>query len=179
MQLYAPKRNSTDPVVFLDISAGGQALGRIKIELFSDICPKTAENFRQLCTGEFRVNGVPIGYKNSSFHRVTRGLMIHGGDFVQGDGTGSQSIYGVKFPVENYTLKHDTPGLVAMVTSENSSGCQFYITCAPAEYLDAKHCIFGAVLDKESMHIVRTIENLAVVDSKPKLPVIISECGEL
>ncbi|ELW62110.1 Nuclease-sensitive element-binding protein 1 [Tupaia chinensis] len=58
-----------NPVVFFDVSIGGQEVGRMKIELFADVVPKTAENFRQFCTGEFRKDGVPIGYKGSTFHR--------------------------------------------------------------------------------------------------------------
>ena len=61
--------HNTNPIVFFDITIGGQDAGRIKMELFKDIVPKTAENFRQFCTGEFKKNGSPIGYKNCSFHR--------------------------------------------------------------------------------------------------------------
>ena len=67
-----------NPVVFFDISIGGQDMGRMKIELFADVVPKTAENFRQLCTGEYRKDGVPQGYKGATFHRVIKDFMIQG-----------------------------------------------------------------------------------------------------
>lgn len=78
------------------MSIGGQPAGRITMELFADICPKTAENFRQLCTGEYRRSGVPQGYKNCQFHRIIKDFMVQGGDFIKGDGTGKMSIYGTR-----------------------------------------------------------------------------------
>ena len=99
-----------NPVVFFDISIAGNVVGRVKIELFADICPKTAENFRQLCTGEYRKNTLPVGYKGCSFHRIIKGFMLQGGDFVHNDGTGKFSIYGDYFPDENFTLRHTGPG---------------------------------------------------------------------
>jgi peptidyl-prolyl isomerase H (cyclophilin H) len=99
-----------NPVVFFDISIAGVPAGRIKIELFADICPKTAENFRQLCCGEHRRNSQPVGYKGSSVHRVIKGFVIQGGDFERGDGTGRYSIYGNSFADENFILKHSGAG---------------------------------------------------------------------
>ena len=150
------------------------------MELFKDVCPRTAENFRQFCTGEHRSNGVPIGYKHCSFHRIIKDFMIQSGDFVKGDGTGCLSIFGEKFADENFTLKHDTPGLLSMANSgPNSNGCQFFITCAKCDWLDDKHVVFGTVLDQASMLVVRKIENVPTTDSKPKLAVHITQCGEL
>jgi peptidyl-prolyl isomerase H (cyclophilin H) len=179
MRKYSPKRHPDNPIVFFDISIGGLHAGRILLELFKDACPKTAENFRQLCTGEHRVNGVQIGYKNCSVHRVIKDFMVQGGDFVRGDGTGSMSVYGEKFSVENFTLKHDSSGLLSMVVAGNSTGCQFFITCAKCDWLDGQHMVFGSVLDQESMLVVRKIENVEVSDAKPKFHVIITECGEM
>lgn len=99
-----------NPVVFFDISIAGNNAGRIKIELFADICPRTAENFRQFCTGEMRRNTLPIGYKSCSIHRVIKSFMLQGGDFISGDGTGRLSIYGDHFADENFTLRHTGPG---------------------------------------------------------------------
>jgi peptidyl-prolyl isomerase H (cyclophilin H) len=130
-----------NPVVFLDISIGGSPAGRIKIELFKSFVPKTVENFRQLCTGELRRGGLPIGYKGSKFHRIIKGFMVQGGDFVKGDGTGKTSIYGDKFDDEDMglKLKHTGPGLLSMANSgPNSNACQFFITCAKTEWLDGK-----------------------------------------
>merc|ERR1719460_2789165 len=106
-----------NPVVFFDITIGGHNAGRIKMELFADEVPKTAENFRQLCTGEFRKLGKPVGFKGAPFHRVIKGFMCQGGDFVKGDGTGCVSIYGDKFEDEDLTLKHTGPGLLSMANS--------------------------------------------------------------
>jgi len=98
------------------MTAAGAPLGMIKMELFADVVPKTAENFRQFCTGEMKREGVPVGYKNSQFHRVIKDFMIQGGDFVNGDGTGMTSIYGPKFADENFTLQHEEAGILSMVS---------------------------------------------------------------
>ncbi|RUS17672.1 peptidyl-prolyl cis-trans isomerase H [Endogone sp. FLAS-F59071] len=143
------------PIVFFDISIGDMPVGRMKMELFSDIVPKTAENFRQLCTGETnllssndRKNGVPQGFKGCTFHRVIKDFMVQGGDFIKGDGTGSYSIYGDKFLDENFTMKHTAPGLLSMANSgPNTNGCQFFITCEKCDFLDGKHVVFGRLVD--------------------------------
>ncbi|XP_078616910.1 peptidyl-prolyl cis-trans isomerase H-like [Branchiostoma floridae x Branchiostoma japonicum] len=171
--------NSNNPIVFFDISVGGQEIGRIKMELFVDIVPKTAENFRVLCTGEYRKDGVPIGFKGSSFHRVIKDFMIQGGDFVNHDGTGLTSIYGGAFPDENFKLKHTGPGMLSMANSgPNTNGCQFFITCAKCDFLDGKHVVFGKVVD--GMLVVRKVENVPTgPNNKPKIPVTVAQCGEM
>ncbi|KAH0461946.1 hypothetical protein IEQ34_009521 [Dendrobium chrysotoxum] len=107
--------NPKNPIVFFDVTIGSIPAGRIKMELFSDIAPKTAENFRQFCTGEYRKAGVPVGYKGCQFHRVIKDFMIQAGDFLKGDGSGCISIYGSKFEDENLIAKHTGPGLLSMV----------------------------------------------------------------
>ncbi|KAL0945885.1 hypothetical protein HGRIS_012169 [Hohenbuehelia grisea] len=171
--------STTRPIVFMDVNIGETPAGRIKMELFSDIVPKTAENFRQLCTGEYRVNSRPQGYKNATFHRVVPNFMCQGGDFLKGDGTGSFSIYGDKFPDENFKEKHTGPGLLSMANSgPNTNGCQFFITTAPCDFLDGKHVVFGRVID--GMLTLRKIENVPTgANSRPKLAVKIVECGEM
>ncbi|KAJ8689293.1 Peptidyl-prolyl cis-trans isomerase-like 1 [Pleurotus ostreatus] len=171
--------SSNRPVVFMDINIGETPAGRMKMELFSDIVPKTAENFRQLCTGEFRVNSRPQGYKNATFHRVVPNFMCQGGDFMKGDGTGSFSIYGDKFPDENFIEKHTGPGLLSMANSgPNTNGCQFFITTAKCDFLDGKHVVFGRVID--GMLTLRKIENVPTgPNNRPKLVVKITECGEM
>ncbi|KAF9445440.1 hypothetical protein P691DRAFT_734977 [Macrolepiota fuliginosa MF-IS2] len=166
------------PVVFMDIHIGETPAGRMKFELFSDIVPKTAENFRQLCTGEYRVNSRPQGYKNATFHRVPN-FMCQGGDFMKGDGTGTFSIYGEKFPDENFNEKHTGPGLLSMANSgPNTNGCQFFVTTAKCDFLDGKHVVFGRVID--GMLTLRKIENVPTgPNNRPKLVVKIVECGEM
>ncbi|RSH92334.1 Peptidyl-prolyl cis-trans isomerase H [Saitozyma podzolica] len=173
-----PPAGYVRPIVFFDVSIGETPAGRIKMELFSDIVPKTAENFRQLCTGEHRINSVPQGYKKSTFHRIPQ-FMIQGGDFQRNDGTGSFSIYGAQFEDENFQLKHTAPGLLSMANSgPGTNGCQFFITCAPAEFLDGKHVVFGRVV--EGMLTVRKVENVPTgANNRPKLAVRITECGEM
>ncbi|EAX07152.1 peptidylprolyl isomerase H (cyclophilin H), isoform CRA_b [Homo sapiens] len=149
-----------NPVVFFDVSIGGQEVGRMKIELFADVVPKTAENFSLFLFG-YRKDGVPIGYKGSTFHRVIKDFMIQGGDFVNGDGTGVASIYRGPFADENFKLRHSAPGLLSMANSgPSTNGCQFFITCSKCDWLDGKHVVFGP-------------------NNKPKLPVVISQCGEM
>ncbi|KAK7890102.1 Peptidyl-prolyl cis-trans isomerase-like 1 [Exophiala xenobiotica] len=183
-----PKPGEGEPIVFFDITLGGESLGRIKMHLFANTVPKTAENFRQFCTGEHNDNGRPQGYKGSKFHRVIKNFMIQGGDFLHSDGTGSTSIYhNSSFPDENFTHKHTRPGLLSMANSgPNTNGCQFFITCAPTPFLDNKHVVFGQVADEESMNVVRMIENTRTAGQggrgqgeRPVLDVRVSECGEM
>jgi len=149
------------------------------MELFRNIAPKTVENFRQFCTGEYRKGGQPIGYKGCSFHRVIKDFMAQSGDFVKGDGTGRLSIYGATFADETFQLKHSSAGLLSMANSgANTNGCQFFITCAPCEWLDGKHVVFGQVID--GMKVVRMIENVSVgANSKPTIPILITESGQM
>ncbi|XP_006650778.1 peptidyl-prolyl cis-trans isomerase CYP22 [Oryza brachyantha] len=172
--------NPKNPVVFFDVTIGSIPAGRIKMELFADIVPKTAENFRQFCTGEHRKQGLPQGYKGCQFHRVIKDFMIQGGDYLKGDGTGCASIYGTKFDDENFIAKHTGAGLLSMANSGvNSNGSQFFITCAKCEWLDNKHVVFGRVLG-DGLLVVRKIENVATgPNNRPKLTCVISECGEM
>lgn len=173
------EQKQPNPIVFFDIAIGGQDMGRMKMELFADVVPKTAENFRQMCTGEFRKDGIPIGYKGCTFHRIIKDFMIQGGDIIKGDGTGSTSIYGPSFADENFTVKHNAPGLLSMANSgPNTNGCQFFITCAKCDFLDGKHVVFGKVID--GLLIMRKIENIPTGhNNKPKLTVVVTQCGEM
>jgi peptidyl-prolyl isomerase H (cyclophilin H) len=180
--LFNSLRHPDNPVVFLDISIAGNEAGRIYIELYADIVPKTAENFRQFCTGEKLRGSTPVGYKNSSFHRIIKGFMIQGGDFVKGDGTGSFSIYGDQFDDENFKLKHDQAGLLSMANNgKNTNGCQFFILCEKSPWLDNQHVVFGRVIDPESMTTLRKIENVPSDFStdEPNYKVVITECGQM
>ncbi|KAJ5769190.1 hypothetical protein N7520_003749 [Penicillium odoratum] len=166
--------------VFFDIQIGDQKAGRIAFELFNDVVPKTADNFRALCTGEKGIGqqGKPLTYKGSIFHRVIKQFMIQGGDFTAFNGTGGESIYGEKFPDENFNLKHDRPFLLSMANSgPGTNGSQFFVTTVPTPHLDDKHVVFGEVINGKS--IVRKIENMQTTSDKPNVDVTVVDCGEL
>lgn len=125
------------------------------------------------------MNGKPTGFKDCPFHRIIKDFMIQGGDIVNGDGTGNISIHGEKFDDENFKLEHNAAGLLSMAnTGPNTNSCQFFITCAPCDWLDGKHVVFGHVV--EGMVHVRTIESVAVMGagSVPKIPITIAMCGQ-
>ena len=152
------------------------------IELFADTTPKTAENFRALCTGERGTSAISnrsLSIAGSKFHRVISGFMAQGGDFTKGDGTGGESIYGEKFRDENFIRKHDSPGMLSMANSgPNSNGSQFFLTFKPTAHLDGRHVVFGKVID--GLNVLKVIENVATdKGDRPKQDVCIEACGQL
>ncbi|KAF3932128.1 Phosphatase [Dactylellina cionopaga] len=169
------------PRVFFDVSIGDRRPERITFELYSDTVPKTAENFRALCTGEKGIgkSGKPLHYKDSGFHRVIKKFMCQGGDFTAGNGTGGESIYGEKFEDENFETKHEKPFLLSMANAgPGTNGSQFFITTVPTPHLDGKHVVFGQVIGGKS--VVRKMEETKTDPSdKPGRPIIIQDCGEL
>ncbi|GMH02387.1 hypothetical protein Nepgr_004226 [Nepenthes gracilis] len=170
-----------NPKVFLDISIDGDPVERVVIELFADIVPKTAENFRALCTGEKGLGattGKPLYYKGSIFHRIIKGFMAQGGDFSKGNGTGGESIYGGKFADENFKLGHTGPGLLSMANSgPNTNGSQFFIIFKRQPHLDGKHVVFGKVA--LGMDFVKKMEQMGTSTGQPAQIVKIIDCGEV
>ncbi|KAL3625422.1 hypothetical protein CASFOL_030876 [Castilleja foliolosa] len=169
-----------NPRVFFDMTIDGKPEGRIVMELFADDVPLTAENFRALCTGEKGTgqSGRPLHYKGSSFHRLIPNFMCQGGDFIAGDGSGGESIYGRRFADENFFRKHTEPGILCM--SNNGPGTnssQFIISTVKAEWLNDKYVVFGKVV--EGLHLVKEMANIGSCGTKCYKPVVIADCGEI
>jgi peptidylprolyl isomerase len=169
-----------NPKVEMDVTIGGQPAGTITIELFADVVPKTAENFRALCTGEKGMgkSGKPLSYAGSPFHRIIPGFMIQGGDFTRGNGTGGESIYGEKFADENFELKHTEAGILSMANAgPNTNGSQFFITVAATPWLDGKHVVFGKVIG--GMDVVQAVEAQGSRSGATQSEVMLAACRAL
>ena len=166
--------------VFFDITIGGAPTGRLVFELFEDVVPKTAENFRALCTGEKGTGkaGKALHFKGSKFHRIIKQFMCQGGDFTRGNGTGGESIYGEKFPDENFKLKHTGAGDLSMANAgPNTNGSQFFICTVKTSHLDGKHVVFGKVT--EGMDVLKKMEAAGSDSGSTSKDVVIADCGQL
>jgi cyclophilin family peptidyl-prolyl cis-trans isomerase len=171
-----------NPQVYFDISIEKRVIGRIIMELFADVVPRTAENFRVFCTGERGISGTTkknMHYKGTIFHRIISGFMAQGGDTTRGDGTGGESIYGNKFHDENFRLKHDQAGLLSMANSGlNTNGSQFFLTFKATPHLNGRHVVFGKVI--EGLDLLKIIERVSTdPGDKPFTSVYISDCGQI
>lgn len=121
-------------------------MGRIVLGLFGSDAPKTVRNFRDIC-----LEGIDgLSFNGTRFHRIINRFMIQGGDILNGDGTGSTSIYGDYFEDENLTINHTSSGFLGMANQgPDTNGCQFYITTVASSWLDGKHTVFGKVTKGE------------------------------
>eukprot|EP00008_Paramoeba_atlantica_P010492 CAMPEP_0201493008 /NCGR_PEP_ID=MMETSP0151_2-20130828/35721_1 /ASSEMBLY_ACC=CAM_ASM_000257 /TAXON_ID=200890 /ORGANISM="Paramoeba atlantica, Strain 621/1 / CCAP 1560/9" /LENGTH=198 /DNA_ID=CAMNT_0047880125 /DNA_START=53 /DNA_END=649 /DNA_ORIENTATION=+ len=173
----------SNPKVFMDIAINNTHCGRLTFELFADVVPKTAENFRSLCTGEKGMGktGKMLHYKGSSFHRVIPQFMCQGGDFTAGNGTGGESIYGQKFEDESFSGKagrHFGSGTLSMANAgPNTNGSQFFICTAPTSWLDRKHVVFGQLLKGDE--VLKKMESMGTQSGATKGSVVIRDCGEV
>ena len=181
--VQAPEAEGTGPRCFLELEKDGQKLGKLVIQLFADKVPKTAENFRMLCTGEGGDSQATFTktkrcYASTSFHRVIPNFMAQGGDFTRGDGTGGESIYGEKFADENFELKHTGAGVLSMANAgPGTNGSQFFICTVKTAWLDGRHVVFGGVL--EGMDVVKAVEKVGSGGGKTTKTVEITDSGEL
>merc|ERR1719382_175565 len=170
------------PRVFLDVAVGAEPPARMVFGLYTDTVPKTAENFRQLCTGEhagLTRRGKPFHYKGCLLHRMIPGLMVQGGDCENTNGTGGESIYGRRFKDEAFVDKHTRRGLLAMANDgPNTNGSNFFVSFAAAEHLDKHHVIFGELV--EGWEVLDTLEKIETnPESRPLKDCVITDCGEL
>ncbi|KAI8340126.1 peptidyl-prolyl cis-trans isomerase cyp5 [Chlamydoabsidia padenii] len=168
------------PKVFFDIAINNKPAGRMTFKLFADTVPKTAENFRALCTGEKGIgqSGKPLHYKGTKFHRIIPSFMAQSGDFTMGDGRGGESIYGRTFPDENFKLKHTGKGVLSMANAgPNTNGSQFFITFDQTPWLDGAHTVFGQIA--EGQEVLAKLEELGSQSGRPSAVIEIADSGEL
>jgi peptidylprolyl isomerase len=171
---------SSCPRAYLEVKVGDADAVRLLFALYYDTAPKTAENFRQLCTGEhpgLTGRKKPFNYSGSIFHRMIPGLMVQGGDFELANGCGGESIYGRRFPDECLRDKFTRRGLLAMANDgPNTNGSNFFVSLAAAEHLDRHHVVFGEVIG--GMDFLNVLEKLETDEEcRPLVDCVITACG--
>ena len=164
------------PKVWMDISKGDEALGRVTFELAADILPKTCENFLRLCNGTAFHEG--MSYKNTLVHKVAHMEYLQGGDVLMEEGMGSHSAFEKSmFEDEAFVVSHRA-GVLSMASSGvNRNGSQFFVTLKDCRHLNGRHVAFGAVVD--GLDILTEIGKSLCVNGKPVVPTVIHDCGEL
>jgi len=173
------RKGLPNPMVFLDVEVRGpgrrvETSGRLEIELFADVVPRTAENFRCLCTGE---KGRDLHFKGCKFHRIIPGFMAQGGDITNGDGTGGRSIYGPRFSDESFARLHSRCNLLSMANSgPNSNNSQFFILFSQSKHLDRKHVVFGEIV-REDGDVVKRMAAQGSESGDVNGSVVIVDCG--
>lgn len=166
-------RNPTNPLVYFDFDIDGEQRGRLLVEVFRHVLPRTSQNFLSLSLNEFG-----FGYRLSYFHRIIPGFMAQAGDFEKSNGTGGYSIYGEKFDDEGFPFPHDRPGLLSMANSgPNTNGSQFFITFGPCPHLDNKHVVFGQVI--QGFHILNDLDMSGSDNGEVLREVKIASTGQL
>lgn len=176
----AAQAETPNPRVALDVSIGGEPAGTLVLELRADVVPRTAENFRALCTGEAGVgqSGKPLAYAGTPFHRIIPGFMVQGGDFTRHNGTGGESIYGARFPDENFELKHTGAGILSMANAgPDTNSSQFFITTAKTSWLDGRHVVFGELV--EGQDVLREMDKQGSRSGQTRTAVVLESCREL
>ncbi|XP_071597296.1 probable inactive peptidyl-prolyl cis-trans isomerase-like 6 isoform X2 [Heliangelus exortis] len=171
-------KSSQHVFVYLEIAIEEQPIGRLLFELFSDMCPRTCENFRALCCGEAKslLDGRELTYKDSLFHRIVKNGWIQGGDIITGKGDKGESIYGLTFEDENFSIHHKGRGVLGMANKgRHSNGSQFYITLQPSPYLDKKYVAFGQLI--EGTDVLQRLEAVPTDNERPTVPCKIINCG--
>lgn len=172
--------------VFIELSCGQRFLGRVVIELFDDVCPRTCENFRTLCQGTAGLStcGTPLHYKGTKLFRIIPNFVIQGGDVTHNDGTGGECIWARAqggqnnryFPDENFDIPHASCGLLSMANEgPNTNQSQFFITCAPCPWLDGRNVVFGKV--RSGHEVLSIAEGLGSTFGFVHATVVISDCG--
>lgn len=176
-----PEFVGTKPRVYLEfLGVGSSDVHTVKIELDAELVPRTAYNFKCLCTGERgfgEVTGLPLNLEGSSIHRIVAGMCVQGGDIEGSDGFGGESIYGGCFDDENFSIKHDAPGIISMGNQgPNTNTSQYFITLAPSPHLDGENVAFGRVV--EGMDYINTLGAASVdEDNRPLQQIVIKKCG--